>query len=173
MKKKLIAFLFLIAIFPVALFAFESSDEYQMAISAVKSASPDIALLHFLTVINETKKTKHYKDSLFAVGEYYFTIGNYNESFRVLTRFIKEYPTVKEKPFALLYLLKISIKSGQEELTGQIRQEILNAQHLILLFRNTKEYKYKSPFGTKYKLIYHIDRAEFYLDGELSEQLYY
>ena len=173
MKKILIVFLLFVSLLPTCLFAFSNVDEYKLAINAVKSASPDIALLHFLTVINETKKTKHYKDSLFAAGEYYFIIGNYNESFRILTRLIKEYPTAKEKPLALLYLMKISRKSGHEELAKQISREILNAQQFILLFRDTKEYSYKSPFAIKYKIIYHIDRAEFYVDGELSEQLYY
>jgi hypothetical protein len=174
MKYKIIlAISLLILLFPCLSLALEENEEYALAQEAVKSGDKGFAFIHFLSLAEGGVKTKHREEALFATAEYYFLIADYRDSFLALNKLLQDYPDLKIKPFALFYILRIAKISGNDILARQTQQEIINLHRLILLFKNTKEYKFKSPLGADYKIVQYINKIEFYLDGELQEQFSY
>lgn len=87
--------------------------------------------------------------------------------------FIEEYPLSKMRTSALFYMLKIAQTWGKEDLAKAIEKQIINLKRTVFLFQETKEYNFKSPLNINHKLIYHIDKLEFYSDGNLQAQIFY
>jgi outer membrane protein assembly factor BamD (BamD/ComL family) len=173
MKNKIVLLIFFIFFFSFGLEQVTGEEEYSRAKSAVKSGDQEFAFMHFLTVLKENPNSKHREEALFATAEYFFLISDYSDAFSELKEFIEDYPNSKIRTFALLYLLKISQIWREDQLARDIEKQIINSKRVVLLFKNTQEYKFKSPLGINYKLIYYIDRLEFYWDGKLQTQIYY
>jgi outer membrane protein assembly factor BamD (BamD/ComL family) len=173
MKNKVILLIILLVFFPCGLKQVSGEEEYSQAQNAVKSGDREFAFLHFLSVIKNDPKSIHREKALFATAEYLFLVCDYGDTFNRLQEFLEDYPYSKMRTFALLYLLKISQIWQEEQLAKDIEKQIINSKMIILLFKNNQEYKLKSPLGLNYKIIYYIDRLEFYLNGLLQTQIYY
>ena len=172
MKTKIFFTVFWLVLFcSAALLAQEEKEIYLEAVSAAKAGDMNSAFMEFRSLLADYPGSKYTADSLFASGEYYFLTGNYKEAVSAFTRFIDEYPDSKPRLFAVIYLYKIAKKQEHESLLGNLKKEIVDFQQLILLFRDFKEYKYSSPLQKKYRAVYYIDQAEFYLNGELFEKI--
>lgn len=148
-------------------------DEYLRAKSFVKSGDKDFAFIKFLTIVNEKPNSRYRQQALFAVAEYYFTASDYIDAFEALRKFIQNYPDSQMRPFALVYLLKISQAWQKDSLAKNIESQIKNLKKVVLVFKDTKEEKFISPLGINHKIVYYIDRIQFYLDGKLQAQFYY
>jgi len=153
--------------------AFGSQEEYFLARDFVKSGDQEFALMNFLAIAQENPNSKYRQQALFAVAEYYFLASDYNDSFEALREFIRDYPDSEMMPYALIYLWKISQGWGKDNLAKNIENQIKNLKRVVLLFKETREGNFKSPLGLNHKIIYYIDRLEFYLDGKLQAQFYY
>jgi outer membrane protein assembly factor BamD (BamD/ComL family) len=152
-----------------------AGEKYKNGLAAAKTGNEDYAYLYFLSVARDDPGSKYRPQSLFACGEYYFFKSDLRDAFDAFTEFTDDYPDSRIKPYALFFLLKMARAWQKEELITSVEKEIRNMKQVILVFKDTKEYKYKftSPFGRKYKLTYHIDRVEFNVDGEVLEQVLY
>lgn len=173
MKNKLALLIILFLFFPFGLNQILGEEEYSQAQSAVKSGNREFAFMHFLTVLKNNPAPKYREKALFATAEYFFSVSDYIDAFSTLKEFLEDYPDSKMRTLALLYLLKISQIWGNEQSAKDIEKQIINEKRIVLLFKDVQEYKPKSPLGIDYKLIYYIDRLEFYLDGKLQTQIYY
>lgn len=150
-----------------------AGDSYNLAEDAVRSGYKDFAFVYFLSELRENPASDKRPEALFACAEYYFLVKDYNDAFSALKEFIIDYPDSQLQAFALLYLFRISEAQGQNDLAKNIEQQIKNLKRVILLFKTTKEYKFKSPLGINHKLIYYIDKLEFYSDDQLQARFYY
>jgi outer membrane protein assembly factor BamD (BamD/ComL family) len=172
MKIKICLIVFSLVFFSSgALLAEGEGEIYSAARAAAKAGDTDAAFMGFRSLLTDYPGSKYTADSLFASGEYFFLTGNYKEAVSAFTRFINEYPDSKPRLFAIMYLYKIAKKQENESLLENLKKEIIDFQQLILLFRDFKEYKYSSPLQKKYRAVYYIDKAEFYLNGELFEEI--
>lgn len=151
----------------------DSKEMYYQGIEAAKSGDLDYAFMYFQSLLATSPESKYKEDSLFATGEYYFVIGDYRDANRAFIQLNSDSSNFKGKIFALAYLLKIAEMQGKEAAVKNLENEIVTSKRLILLFKNSKEYKYKSPLCKKYKVIYYIDKVQFYLEGKLFEQISY
>lgn len=172
MKNKAVLLIILL-IFPFGLRQVSGEEEYSRAQNAVKSGDKEFAFMHFLSVLKNNPGSKHRQEALFATAEYFFHVCDYGDAFSALEEFLEDYPYSKMRPFALLYLLKIAQIWQEGQLARDIEMRIINSKRIILLFKDAQEYKFKSPLGINYKLIYYIDRLEFYLDDKLQTQIHY
>jgi hypothetical protein len=163
----------LIILFCNAAYAQDSKEMYYKAIEAVKSKDSDSAFMYFQLLLKDYPESKYKEDALFATGEYYFAIGDYRDAKSAFLQLITDYPDSKGRLFALVYLLKMAEKQAKESLVENLENRIVTFKQQIFLFKDYKEYKYKSPFSKKYKVIYSIDKVQFYLDGELFAQISY
>jgi hypothetical protein len=173
MKNKAFLLIILLVFSPCGLRQVFGEGEYSQAQNAVKSGNQEFAFINFRSVLKNNPKPNHREKALFATAEYFFLVSDYSDAFSSLQEFLQDYPYSKMRTFALFYLLKISQIWQEEQLAKDIEKQIINSKRVILLFKDTREYKLKSPLGINYKLIYYIDRLEFYSNGKLQTQIYY
>ena len=150
-----------------------TEEEYLLAQDAVKSGDKEFAFIHFLSELRDNPQSKRHPEALFATAEYYSLVHDYGDAFNALKEFIEDYPYSEMRAFALLYLLRISQAWDKDDLAKNIEKQIINLRRVILLFKETKEYTFNSPLGINHKLIYYIDKLEFYSDGKLQNQIFY
>lgn len=151
----------------------EAKDLYLQGIDAARLNNLDSAFMYFHAFLSSRPKSDLVELALFATGEYYFLIRNYQDAFSTFMKIIKEYPHSKTKPFVLMYLLEVTKIYGHEELINDIKKEIVIFRQVGLVFSDFKEYSYVSPLFRKHKAVYFIDKAEFYIDSELFTKITY
>ena len=133
----------------------------------------DFAFMHFRSLLINYPDSKYAHDALFAIGEYYFIAGDYNNTIEALSNFINDYPDSEGLSFALMYLLKAAEIRRQEPLAEKLKNKIISLKRLSFLFRESKGWTYKSPLRIKYRVIYYMDKVEFYVDDKLFEKISY
>jgi len=151
----------------------EEAELYSMAASAVRSKDFNTAFMHFRLLLENYPESKYREKVLFALGEYYFLVGDYSDAVGAFVSFINDYPNSKGRQFALVYLLKIAQSRGEESLAKTLEEKIITFRQLTLLFSNFKEYRYRSPLRRQHKVIYYIDKVEFYVDKEFFAKISY
>ncbi|MFH1458835.1 MAG: outer membrane protein assembly factor BamD [Candidatus Omnitrophota bacterium] len=153
---------------------YAQSDKYiyNSAQEAMAQGDRDFAFMHFRSLLRFSPNSRYYKKALFATGEYYFTNGDYYDAEKIFSQLIESYPENEALPFAIMYLLKIDQLYNQEQ-ASNLKKQVIQFKQLSLLFSEFKEYSYTSPLNYKYKAIYFIDRVEFYINGELFEEIYF
>ena len=151
----------------------EEKEMYSMAVSAVRSKDFNTAFMHFRSLLENYPESKYRENALFALGEYYFMAADYSDAAGAFISLINDYPNSKGRQFALVYLLKIAQIRGEESLVKALEEKIVTFRQLTLLFSNFKEYRYRSPLRRQHKVIYYIDKVEFYVDKELFAKISY
>lgn len=154
-------------------YAEEGGRMYTLAVREARSGNKETAFMYFRSFLANYPDSRYARDALFATGEYYFLISDYADSAQSFTRYLDDYPDSPCVSFALAYLLKIAEKRGEEALAGDLEKKIATLRQMSFLFREFKEYKYRSSLYRKHKAVYYIDRAEFYIDGELFAKISY
>lgn len=171
--NKLLVILVLFFLFCPAVYSQDSNEIYREGIEAARAGDLDYAFMYFQALVREYPESRHGQDALFAVGEYYFKMADYADANNVFIKLINTYPDSRGEIFALAYLLKIAESQDKADLAQDLAEEIITSKRLILLFKDSKEYKYKSPLRKAYKAVYYMDKVNFYLDGELFVQISY
>ncbi len=154
-------------------FAQSDTSFYKTAKNAVKAGDNDYAFMCFRSIVESTKKSKYYKEALFATGEYYYSLGDYRSAEEAFSNFIDSYAQDQALPFAVIYLLKISNQMYISKTQEDLRKQIITFKQLSLLFREFKECSYISPMNLHYKAIYFIDCIEIYINEGLFEKIYF
>lgn len=172
-NKILLTILLFILLFFNYGFSQDDGRIYSMAIREVKADNLDFAFMYFRSLLRDYPDSKYAQDGSFAIGEYYFITANYKNAAEAFSNFINDYPDAKGLPFALIYLLRVSRLRQDEPTFEKLKDEIIGLKRLAFLFRESKGYTYKSPLRRKYRMVYYIDKVEFYLDDKLFEKIPY
>ncbi|MFC1804732.1 tol-pal system YbgF family protein [Candidatus Omnitrophota bacterium] len=174
-KKAGVSFVLILLLFVFARpgFGGEAGRIYSEAKSAARRGKQDFAFIRFDSLLRRFPDSRYAQDALFANGEYYFQIGDYRDAVRIFKKLAQKYPDSKSKPFDLAYRLRIAREEDDQELVQDLEKEIVAFERLSLFFRESKEHQYRSPLNRKHKVIYFIDKVEFYVDGELFEKVSY
>ena len=157
----------------LSLYAGEGRQEYSLAIENAKSSNPDFAFMYFREILEKYPDSPYAQKSRFACGEYYYQVADYEDAFKMFKQYSLDYPASGEIQFVLAYLLEIARKKGDDSLAGKIEKDIITSRRLSFLFRDLKEYKYRSSLYKLYRAVYYIDKVEFYIDGELFVRISY
>jgi tetratricopeptide (TPR) repeat protein len=144
----------------------EGKNLYHQAVEAAARGEKDFAFMSFHMLLNDFPESEYYHQALFAVGEYYFSISNYNDAVQVFNQLIDDYPDSEAKPFALAYLLKIAQRQNKENLIDKFKKELIGWKQLSLLFRDFKELEYVSPLCKNYKVLNFIDKIVICIENE-------
>lgn len=144
---------------------------YREAIQFIKDKQYDFALLEFRAIIRDFPESKYAQESMFAMGEYFYTQGAYHEAIKNFAEYIRNYPDADGAIFAKAYLLKImqSIEKPTEEerrVIDNIKTDFFS-KALLLLFSEYKEASYKSVFQTVFTVRYYVDITEVYRNGKI------
>ena len=151
----------------------EDQEIYSAALENAKSGNREFAFMYFRSILTKYPDSKYTQDALFAVGEYYFLLADYDDAFEAFGRYTRDYPHSQETPFVLIYLFKMAKIKGKDSLAGKLEKAIVTFRRLSLLFRNSRDYKYRSPLFRKHRVVYYIDKVEFYVDEELFAKISY
>lgn len=150
-----------------------ASDLYSKTIQEAKSGNMDFAFMHLRAILKNYPDSKYACDALFAEGEYFFSASDYHNASLIFSNVLDKCPDGKGVLFALMYLLKVAEIRQEESLIRKLKNEIINFKRLTFLFKETKDYKYKSLLLKKHRVVFHIDKIEFYVDGKLFKEIPY
>lgn len=150
-----------------------SQDEefYNKAVKLARDKQFDFAFSYLDMVVNIYPKSSFFENSLFSCGEYYFISGDRHSAKNTFDKFVALLPDSKARPFALAYLLKIAEEQKKQDVVEDLQKQIISFKQVSLVFRDFKEYSYLSALNKEYKIVYFIDRAEIYIDGDLFAKI--
>lgn len=151
----------------------ESSWLYAQARAEARRGNYDFAFLHFHALASEFPDSKYLEKSLFAIGEYHYLEKNYPEATTAFLQLITDYPKAPSTLFAMCYLMKIAQERQDSVIIPELEKGIATFHQLSLVFRNSKEFSYESALLRKHKVIYYIDKVEFFINGDLFAQIPY
>lgn len=154
-------------------FAQELSQLYSQAVGYSKEGNYSFAFMNYSAILRDYPGSKYAETALFAVGEYDYIYGNYSDAVTVLLEFVSQYPDSKAKVFALAYLYSIAERQQEETVLENLKNEIVGLQRLSLLFKNSKQFKFRSPLLRNHKVVYYIDKVDFFVEGELFAEIKY
>ncbi len=156
-----------------SIFASEQGRLYNSARAEAGIGNKDFAFSLLSSLVREYPESKYLENALFAIGEYHFSHNNLPDSAAAFSRILEEFPDSKSTVFVMAYLLKIAQKRQSSDLGASLEKAIATFHKLSLVFRKSKEFVYRSALRSKYKVIYFIDKVEFYKDGEPFAQVAY
>ena len=140
---------------------------YAKAIAAARSGRVDFAFMYYNQLDRDYPRSRYREQVLLAKGEYFYELPAYVEAKEAFEFFFEEYPQSPGKLFILAYLYKIAEAQGKTDRIENLKKEILTFRQVGLVFEETKEYKYLSPFLRNFRAVFYIDKVEFYRGGEL------
>jgi tetratricopeptide (TPR) repeat protein len=148
-----------------------AKEVYLKALQAAIEDKPDLSVVYLSSIVDSQKNSKYYSQALFGSGEYYFQIKDYTQAKSFFNKVLKSQPVFEEKVFALAYLLNIFRKANDTQAIKDISMEIVKLNPISLVFKDRKEYFYKSVMNKKYKAIYFIDHLQIQVDKKEFEKI--
>ncbi|MDP2654315.1 MAG: hypothetical protein Q8Q08_09815 [Candidatus Omnitrophota bacterium] len=138
-----------------------------------KEGQSDYAYLHYQAILRDYPRSRFSEPALFAVGEYYFFLPSTRSAKEAFSRFVGTYPDSEARLFALAYLLKIAYGKNDAAEIKALSNAIVNLKQVSLVFRDFKEFSYRSPMDLEHKAVFRIDRIEFFIGGKIFVELTY
>jgi len=154
-------------------FVSEDGQVYSMACEFARVGRQEFAFMHYNHILREYPQSSYREQALFAAGEFYFNVFSYKEATSAFQKFIDEYPDAEERIYALAYMLNLAEREQDIEAVKGLEKKIVALQQVSLVFRKTKEASYLSPLHQHYQAVIHIDKMEFYVEGDLFAQVSY
>lgn len=151
----------------------EDDKIFARAVEYVKTGDADSAFMSLHTLVSSYPGSPHAQGALFAMGEYYFRVSDLRDASGSFYRMAKEYPDSPAVIFCYAYLLNISRQEKKEKQVKAFERALVDAQRLIFLFTESKQFVYNSVSGATYRAVYFIDRVEIYADGALFTTVSY
>ena len=158
---------------PASGYAGEADALYARAIQAARAGRIDFAFMYYNQLDRDYPRSRYREQVLFAKGEYFYALPAYAQAAEIFEKVIAEYPQSPGKLFALVYLYKIAGAQGKADAIEDFKKEILTFRQVGLVFKETKEYKYPSPFSQGCRAVFYIDKVEFYRGGDLFAAVSY
>lgn len=152
-------------------YASEVSDDYARACSAARRKDLAAAFMHFRPVA--ASASPYREPALFAVGEYYFLRNMDAEAVASLSAVVREFPDSRYRVFALWYLKILAERFQLDDLARKYQEHIVMMRQHSFLFKKSKEWSVLSPLYRKLRIVYYIDKVEFFADGKLCAVIAY
>ncbi len=129
--------------------------------------------MQYNKILRNYPMSKYREQALFALGEYYFQLSGFEKSGEAFREFLDQYPDSEGKIHVLAYLLSIAREDHDVLLTEELEKQVVSLENVSLVFRDSKEFVYKSPLYKNHKAVVHIDKIEFYVEGEFFAKVSY
>ncbi len=173
MLRKALTLVALLFFCPIIAHPSEDAPLYSLGKNFAKRQEKEFAYMQFRDIVLHFPGSRFREGALFATGEYFYSITDYTEATKTFKQFSKEYPTSKNKIFALGYLYKIAEIENDEILTAKLRTELITLQQVSFVFRNSKQHIYRSPFHKSYRAVIRINRIAIDSEGEILAEISY
>ncbi len=146
---------------------------YRKAVQAAKAGRTDFAFMYYNALSRDYPESRYRREFLFAKGEYLFWMPNYQEAAATFEAFLNDFPDAEGKLIVLAYLYRIAQIQKDSARLEQIKKEVVNYKQVGLVFKEFKENQYLSPMHYAYRIVFHIDKVEFYREGGLFAEVSY
>lgn len=146
---------------------------YRKAVQAAKTGRTDFAFMYYSALSRNYPDSRYRREFLFARGEYLFWMPNYPEAAAAFETFLKDFPDADGKLVVWGYLYRIAQIRKDSVRMEEIKKEIIGFQQVGLVFKEFKENQYRSPMHYAYRVVFHIDKVEFYREGGLFAEVSY
>lgn len=152
-------------------YAGASPDSIEQAQQAIAQDTKDVERFLSFRVKLQSDVSKKEKEKLdFSIAEYYFKIKDYSDAQRAFADYLTANPDGIGALLANVYLFKLAKLYGKEEQAAVYKKELFKNQ-FVLLFDKFKVINYKSLNHNEYTVHYFLDHIEFYLNGDVFEQI--
>ena len=163
----------LLFLFPFFAYSGEDGQHFASGKNFARTHQMEFAYMQFRDIVLNYPDSPFREDALFATGEYFFNISNFNEAAKIFAQFIKEYPDSKAKIIVLGFLYKIAQEKNDTAQSEKLKTAIVTLQQVSFVFRNSKNYKYRSPSGKQYRAVIRINQITLHGDGEILAEISY
>ena len=154
-------------------FAGEDARIYGEARKMARAGQTDFAFMQYEEILRDYPNSRFAEQALFAQGEYYFMMVNYPYAQKAFQSFLAKYPNSNGKLFALAHLLRMAKSQNDEVSVKNFEKEMIVQKQVSLVFRDRKEYHYKSPLNQPFTAEIGIDKIEIYVGGDLFVAISY
>ena len=157
----------------------DSGQHYRETVQNIRQGQTDFAVIHLQAIVKEYPSSPYAPQATFALGEYYYDIGDYYNAIKTFSDYIHAYPKDKGVVFSKLIIYKIITSFEQEKTTGEaedalvkmIRKELF-AQPLFLIFYDKKMPRsYKSLFNYSYIVYDYVDKIKVFRNDKIFLEL--
>ena len=173
MQKKLALLMVFLSSTTTLLFAGEDGNHFSLGKQYARSNQAEFAYMEFRKIIQSAPDSSYRESALFATGEYFATLADFQETEAIFKQFCEEFPASKLKIFALAYLYKVATINNDTSARENFRTEIITFQQVGLIFKNSKQFKYLSPFHHQYRAIIEINKITVDKEGEILAEISY
>ena len=151
--------------------ASEANLEWQDAIQLAKQGEYDFAFMGFKTITDNYPNSPRFLAATFAQAEYYFLENNLQAASDEFKAFYNKCPKHEESLIALVYLFKIAQIHNSPDDIKAYRNKIASFRQLTFIFNDKKSFRFFSGLQRKYRLVYHINKVELYVNGQLFTEV--
>ncbi len=130
------------------------------------SAQDDLLFMHYRQVFRESPDPKERFNALFAMGEFYYLMSDYLNAKDCFKTILQEDHDKLRKIFAYAYLMNMADMDGEKKSQKELSKELMLFQKNIFVFRNTRQHNFDSPLHRQHKVVYSIDKIEFFVEGK-------
>jgi outer membrane protein assembly factor BamD (BamD/ComL family) len=151
--------------------ASEADVQWQDAVRSIKQGDYDFAFMNLKTILDNYPDSSRCMAAEFAIGEYFFLQKNYGMASDKFKDFYTRYPQRQESLIALVYLFKIAQVQNRPDDIKEYREKIASFRQLTFIFNEKRSFKFFSGFQRRYKLVYHINKVELYVNRKLFAEV--
>ncbi len=159
--------------FSAPVFAGDARLIYSQVERNARQGNVDFAFMGCKNIIENYPKSKYDAACMFALGEYYYDLPNYEKAYSFFQQYIDQFPESEAKFFALAYLQKISSLKGDKSLIEEHKTAIIKHRQLSLVFRKKEKQIYRSALNNIYHAYIYINKIEFYVEGQILTKISY
>ena len=168
MKKSALNILLVILLMiPSAAQAYSTDQLYSLAKTAARAGRIDTAFMYDRIILTEHPQLYYRPEAVFANAEYLFWNNDYKDGSTLFKEYVSQNKNSKESLLALAYLLKIAQIKKDTKLALELEKQIKDFRSQLFIFKKVKEYKFKSPLLYQCKIVYSLNRIEFYVQEKL------
>ena len=151
----------------------EDAVLYAKALKYAREGNREFAYMNYRALLRDYPNSTFKEPALFAEGEYYFLIHDYVQAAVRFDAVLRDYPDTKAKLFILAYLFKYASFENNMDLRQELRNQMINLEQVSFVFRDTKIYEYTSPLNRAHKANFMINKIQYFIEGELFEEVSY
>lgn len=176
-KKSLFIFVVLCFMATYCFAVTNAKDKYLEAKDFVEKGQDYFAFMNFKNIVDEHPFSQWARKAEFALGEYFFAIGDLYDSINIFDNFLKKYKSGIDVTLANIYLLKIisavnyegEEKEKVDETIGKIRLNIFNNEHTELFSKDENSRfvtPYASPYNNRYEIFEYLSKVKIILNDK-------
>lgn len=160
--KKLVCISLFVLIIGVSLGSVSSSSAAVVGLTA----QADFLFMQCRKIARESPKSDKGLEALFAMGEYYFLMGDYTHAKECFEEFLQLGKDKYQKLFTYVFLIKIAESQADNKSSKQLLKDLMVLQKNFFVFKKSKQFTFKSPLNLRHRIVYSIEKTEFYVEGD-------